>query len=74
MRGVQAVHASKLKRILTVLDQVSSPTELTQPDLRLHPLKGVRQGFWSVWVNGNWRITFRFLGSDVELVDYEDYH
>jgi proteic killer suppression protein len=74
MRGVQAAHASKLNRILTVLDQASSPTELTQPDLRLHPLKGARQNFWSVWVNGNWRVTFRFLGSDVELVDYEDYH
>ncbi len=74
IRGVQAVHAAKLKRILTVLDQASSPTELSQPDLRTHPLKGVRQGFWSVWVNGNWRVTFRFIGADVELVDYEDYH
>jgi hypothetical protein len=42
---VQAVHAVKLKRILTVLDQASSPTELSQPDLRTHPLKGVRHGF-----------------------------
>ncbi len=25
-------------------------------------------------VNGNWRITFRFLQTDIELVDYEDYH
>lgn len=25
-------------------------------------------------LNGNWRITFRFLESDVELVDYQDYH
>jgi proteic killer suppression protein len=73
-RGVQAAHANKLKRILTVLDQVSSPTELTQPDMRMHPLKGVRQGYWSVWVNGNWRVTFRFIGSDVQLLDYEDYH
>lgn len=27
-----------------------------------------------VWVNGNWRVTFRFLESDIELVDYQDYH
>nr|WP_133512015.1 type II toxin-antitoxin system RelE/ParE family toxin [Candidatus Thiosymbion oneisti] len=26
------------------------------------------------WVNGNWRVTFRFAGSNVELVDYQDYH
>jgi proteic killer suppression protein len=25
-------------------------------------------------VNGNWRLTFRFVGADAELVDYQDYH
>jgi len=25
-------------------------------------------------VNGNWRVTFRFVGTDAELVDYQDYH
>lgn len=30
---------------------------------------------WSIWVNGNWRVTFRFVDTgDVELVDYLDYH
>jgi len=24
--------------------------------------------------NGNWRVTFRFIESDVELVGYQDYH
>nr|WP_255701809.1 type II toxin-antitoxin system RelE/ParE family toxin [Bordetella sp. LUAb4] len=28
----------------------------------------------SVRVNGNWRITFRFIGADIELVNYQDYH
>jgi proteic killer suppression protein len=32
------------------------------------------KGQWSVWVNGNWRVTFRFVGPDVELVDYQDDH
>ena len=31
-------------------------------------------GHWSVWVNGNWRITFLFEGEDAVLVDYQDYH
>jgi proteic killer suppression protein len=26
------------------------------------------------WVNGNWRVTFLFIGVDVELVNYVDYH
>lgn len=42
--------------------------------LKLHPLKGDLKGHWSVWVNDNWHITFRFIGADVELVDYQDYH
>jgi proteic killer suppression protein len=42
--------------------------------LHLHALKGERKGVWSVWVSGNWRVTFQFVGRDVELVDYEDYH
>jgi proteic killer suppression protein len=25
-------------------------------------------------VNGNWRLTFCFVGKDAELVDYQDYH
>ena len=74
VRGVQAAHAKKLKRLLTILDQASSPVDLTLPELRAHPLKGQRESYWSVWVNGNWRLTFRFVGADVELLDYEDYH
>jgi proteic killer suppression protein len=44
------------------------------PGLDLHPLKGDRKGSWAVRVSGNWRVTFNFSGSDVEDVDYEDYH
>lgn len=51
-----------------------APAELNQPGYKLHPLNGELKGRWSVWVNGNWRVTFRFVGTDVELVDYQDYH
>jgi len=44
------------------------------PAFKLHPLHGDLKGHWSVWVNGNWRVTFRFFGADAELVDYQDYH
>jgi proteic killer suppression protein len=37
-------------------------------------LKGELAGFWSLTVNGNWRVIFRFTGVDVELLDYLDYH
>jgi toxin HigB-1 len=44
------------------------------PGWGLHQLKGELVGHWSVWVNGNWRMTFRFEGTDAVLVDYCDYH
>jgi proteic killer suppression protein len=44
------------------------------PGWRLHPLKGELKGLWSVWVNANWRIIFRFDGKDAVDVDLVDYH
>lgn len=73
-KGVQAAHVPKLLRILAALDTAVGPNELDQPAFRLHPLKGELRGRWAIWVNGNWRVTFRFKGSHVELLDYEDYH
>ncbi len=73
-RGVQAAHAPKLSRLLAALDAATSPAELNQPGYKLHPLKGALKGYWSMWVNGNWRVTFLFVGTDVDRVDYRDYH
>ncbi len=44
------------------------------PGLFMHSLKGDRKDIWSVQVSGNWRITYRFIGRDFEIVNYEDYH
>lgn len=73
-RGVQVQHAKKLKRILAALGAASTPKDLDLPGYRLHRLKGRWRGHWSVWVRGNRRVTFRFVGNDVESVDYVDYH
>jgi toxin HigB-1 len=72
--GIQPVHARRLSLILSNLDQAESSSDMDLPGLRLHELKGNKKGIWSVTVSGNWRITFRFIGSNVELVNYEDYH
>ncbi len=72
--GIQAKHAAKLRRILGLLDVAIKADDVNLPGYRLHPLTGKQKGFFSVWVNGNWRIIFRFAGDDVELVDYLDYH
>lgn len=72
--GIQAHHAGKLRLQLAALHQATRPEDVNVSSWRLHALKGNLQGHWSVTVNGNWRITFRFEGSDVILVDYQDYH
>jgi toxin HigB-1 len=74
VRGFNAAHATKLLSILAALDVAAAPDDLSLPSYRLHPLKRDLQGHWSIWVNGNWRVMFRFVGTDVELVDYQDYH
>ena len=71
---INAEHESKLVRILDRLDASVSPHDMKLPGYRLHKLSGKEKGYWSVWVNGNWRITFRFEGSDVVDVNYQDYH
>lgn len=47
---------------------------LRAPAFKMPSLKGELTGYYSIWVNGNWRVTFCFIGTDVELVDYQDYH
>jgi proteic killer suppression protein len=73
-KGIQSIHDKKLARLLGVLDEALSSDDLDLPGWRLHPLKGELAGFWSVTVNGNWRLIFRFIENDVELLDYLDYH
>jgi proteic killer suppression protein len=73
-KGIQADHAKRLARLLPFLDRAMCPGDMDLPGLRLHPLKGDLMQYWSVTISGNWRVIFRFDGTDVELVDYLDYH
>lgn len=75
MAGIQAVHAPRLAAILRRLNEISNATSMNVPGWGLHPLKGRElKGHFSVKVSGNWRITFKFDGTDAVLVDYQDYH
>ncbi|MEQ9230141.1 MAG: type II toxin-antitoxin system RelE/ParE family toxin [Cyclobacteriaceae bacterium] len=43
------------------------------PSNRLHKLKGDLKGFWSISVNDQWRLIFKWndgMASEVQLVDY----
>ena len=72
--GIQPRHADRLQRVLSNLDVATCADDLDLPGYRLHELHGDRRGTWTITVQANWRITFRFVGDDVELVNYEDYH
>lgn len=72
--GIQPNHIKRLKLILGRLNASSSPEDMNLPGLFLHSLSGERADIWSVRVNGNWRVTFRFSGEHAEVVNYEDYH
>ncbi len=72
--GIQARHANRIRLILAQLNQARSIQDMEIPTLRLHQLKGDRKGIWAVTVQANWRITFRFVEEDTEIVNCEDYH
>jgi toxin HigB-1 len=74
MAGIQPIHAKRLRELLTALNVAKGPQDLNRPSWRLHSLTGNRQGFYAMTVQANWRLTFRFVGDDVELLDYLDYH
>ena len=74
IKGIRAGHAKRLRLILGAMNVAAEPAELDLPGFRLHPLKGQLTGFWSLTISGNWRVIFRFIEADVELVDYLDYH
>jgi proteic killer suppression protein len=47
---------------------------LVPPSNRLHALKGDRKGQYSISINEQWRICFRFIEGDAYDVEITDYH
>ena len=72
--GIQAKHAERLRKQLFALNNARSEKDMNAPGWKLHPLHGKLKDHWAVIVSGNWRLTFKFDGEDVVLVDYLDYH
>jgi proteic killer suppression protein len=73
-KGVNPQLARKLRRALLRLSNGPLPEAMALPGFRLHPLMGNREGVWSVWITGNYRLTFEIDGEDATNVDLEDYH
>lgn len=63
------------RRKLRQLNRVSQPAELREPrGNRFEELKGDRKGTYSIRVNDQWRITFRWSDGGADDVRIEDYH
>jgi proteic killer suppression protein len=62
-------------RRLEYIDYASTLDDLkVPPSNRLHMLKGKRKGQYSISINEQWRICFRFIKSDAFDVEITDYH
>ncbi|MGN6620540.1 MAG: type II toxin-antitoxin system RelE/ParE family toxin [Sphingomonas sp.] len=66
---------SVMLRKLRQLNRITHPAELrVPPGNRFEELKGDRKGAYSIRVNDQWRITFRWYDGGAYDVRIEDYH
>lgn len=67
-----------LQRALRKMQYLELATRLEglrfPPGNRLHALHGDREGQYSISINSQWRICFRFVDGDAYDVEITDYH
>jgi toxin HigB-1 len=62
-------------RKLRILDAATALEDLkSPPGNRLEKLSGRRAGQWSIRVNDQWRVCFRWRDGDAHDVEMVDYH
>lgn len=68
---IQSIARRKLRQI----NRVRRPHDLRVPrGNRFEELKGNRKGTYSIRINDQWRICFRWVEGDADDVRIEDYH
>ena len=67
--GKRAARKLEYVDLATRIDDLRVP-----PGNRLHSLEGDRQGQYSISINDQWRICFRFADGDAYDVEVCDYH
>ncbi len=81
--GVNSRYARKVSRTLhpktrRLFDQINAAPSLAflriPPSNRLETLSGSLVGYWSLCLNDQWRIIFRWIEHDAIDVDITDYH
>jgi len=81
--GSNSRHARKLpvnlhNKARRLLDQLNTAPTIDflnmPPGNRLEKLSGEYQGFWSVRINNQWRIVFKWQDEDAHEIAIVDYH
>ena len=70
-RALQSVALRKLLQLDAARDIADMRVP---PGNRLEPLRGSRAGQWSIRINDQWRICFKWDGKDAHDVEIVDYH
>jgi proteic killer suppression protein len=81
--GTRSKQARKIPPMLhekcwRLFDQINASSDVdtlrVPPGNRLEKLKGSLQGYWSLRVNNQWRIIFKWNEGNAYDVDIVDYH
>lgn len=76
-KGIDADAVAKIRRQLAALASAESIHHVqTVPGWKLEQKTGPMKGLWSMWVTGNYRLTFRLESptGPVTDLDFLDYH
>lgn len=70
-KNIEAVALRKLAMLNRIarIDELKIP-----PNNRLEALRGDRKGQWSIRINDQWRLCFRFIDGRALGVEIVDYH
>jgi proteic killer suppression protein len=75
VKGLDRRLQQRAREKLRYLDSAADLRDiLIPPSNRLEALKGDRQGQFSIRINDQWRICFRWLDGDAHAVEIVDYH
>ena len=75
VKGLPAEVQDITRRKLRMLNNSQNLTDLMiPPSNRLEKLKGALKGFYSIRVNDQWRIIFKWKNGNAEVIELIDYH
>jgi proteic killer suppression protein len=75
IRGLPGDIQERARRKLRMINQARIVEDLLiPPGNRLERLKGDLEGFWSIRINQQWRVIFRWENGSKQEVKITDYH